>query len=315
MPELVGIGYCALDILVSSHEALTWERATPLNGLAIEGGGPVATALVAAQRLGVSSGFIGTFGSDRLGRIKRGLMEEEHLDLSRCPEREGPETQSILVLVHTGSGERHFLSVGSPEHNLARRHGALRVEELDRDYITSARMLHLDGTHIDAALAAAGWMRAAGKPVMLDGSATRGPVSPQMRQLVERCDVLICGNGFGPAVTGEMDLWRAGEKLLRLGPRIVVQTEGREGSYTSTTEESFHTPAYEVEVVDTTGAGDVFHGAFLVAMLRGWSVREAVQFSSAVAAIKCRRLGGRPGIPRMPEVLEFLAQRGVVLPS
>lgn len=315
MPELVGLGFCAIDILVSSHQPLGWEQSNPLNGLAIEGGGPVATALVAAQRLGHSCGFIGTFGSDRLGRIKRGLMEEEGIDLSRSPQRDGPETQAILVLVNSNSGERLFSSVSTPEHSAARRHDALRVEELDRAYITSGRMLHLDGHHPEAAQAAADWMRAEGKPVMLDGSATRGPINPAMRRLVESCDILICGNGFGPALTGEFDLWEAGRRILELGPQVVVQTEGKAGSYTVTRTETFHTPTFEVEVVDTTGAGDVFHGAFASAWLRGWNVRDAVVFSTAVAAIKCRKLGGRPGIPGFDETMRFLTERGAVLDS
>jgi sugar/nucleoside kinase (ribokinase family) len=300
----------ALDILVRGRELPTWEGGSALSRLGLEGGGPVATALVAAQRLGISTGFIGMFGADRLGKMKRQTLEEEGVDLSRSVGRPGPDTQVILVCVNAATGERVFSGVSAPDGSFLWRRDSLLVEELDREYITAAEMLHLDGFHIDAALAAAGWMRAAGKTVMLDGSATRGPITAEMRALVERCDILICGTGFGPAVSGESDLWRAGEALLALGPRIVVQTEGAAGSYTVTPEERFHTPAYPVEVVDTTGAGDVFHGAYTAALLRGWDVRRAAQFSSAVSALKCRQLGGRPGIPTFTEALRFLRERG-----
>ena len=131
-----------------------------------------------------------------------------------------------------------------------------------------------------------------------------------MRALVQASDILICGTGFGPALSGESDLWRAGAAMLALGPRIVVQTEGADGCYTVTREERFHTPAFCVPVVDTTGAGDVFHGAYAAALLRGWDARRAALFSSAVSAIKCQRLGGRPGCPRFEDVMQFLDGTG-----
>lgn len=304
--ELVGLGMASLDILVRAVDFPTSEKGAPLVDLAIEGGGPVATALVAAQRLGVQTGFIGTFGADRLGRIKRQTMEEEGIDLSRCPVREGPEVQAVLVCVDAENGERTFSFVHAP----GRDPGLIRVGELEPGYITGAKMLHLDGYHAEAALAAAGWMRAAGKPVMLDCAAGRGTVSENQIALVKACDILICGSGFAPGLTGEQDLWRAGRAVLALGPRIVVQTEGADGCYTSTPEDEFHTPAYPVEVMDTTGAGDVFHGAYAAAVLRGWDARRAARFSSAVSAIKCMRLGGRAGAPCFDEALRFLRERG-----
>ena len=91
----------------------------------------------------------------------------------------------------------------------------------------------------------------------------------------------------------------------------MVQTVGIDGSYTVTADEQFHTPAFEVDVVDTTGAGDVFHGAYLAGLLRGWDLRRVAIFSSAVSAIKCTRLGGRAGIPRFDKVLAFLRERGI----
>jgi sulfofructose kinase len=309
--QLLGLGMAALDLLMRSRELPTWEHGAALNALAVEGGGPVATALVAAQRLGVRTGFVGTFGTDRLGRIKRQTMEEEGIDLSLSVDCSGPDTQVVLVCVNAETGERIFSGVHAPDGSTGWWRNPLKVADLDRDRITAADMLHLDGYHSEAALAAEEWMRAAGKPVMLDGSATHGPISPQMRALVEGCDVLICGHGFGPALSGETDLWKAGAAMAAMGPRIVIQTEGADGCYTVTRDERFHTPAFKVDVIDTTGAGDVFHGAFAAALLRGWDVQRAVVFSSAVSAIKCTRLGGRPGAPRFEEAMRFLEAREI----
>jgi ribokinase len=217
----------------------------------------------------------------------------------------GLEESAILVCVHEATGERIFSGASHPGFQ------GLQVEELDRAFITSAEFLHLDGCHAEAALAAARWMRQAGKRVMLDGATTHGPISPQMRLLVAEADVLICGSGFGPALTGKNDVWEAGAAILQMGPRIVVQTEGSAGSYTSTLEESFHTPAFQVEVLDTTGAGDVFHGAYLVGLLHGWNLRSIASFSTAVAGLKCSRLGGRQGIPTFEQTINFLSQHGI----
>jgi sugar/nucleoside kinase (ribokinase family) len=295
----------ALDIVLRSQELPAWERGTRLSAVAIGGGGPVATALVAVQRLGVPAGFVGTYGSDRLGQIKRETLVEHGVDVSRALQRPGPENQVVLVNVHEATGERVFSGLSGPGSP------PLAVGELDRNYITGAELLHLDGYHAEAALQAARWMRAAGKTVMLDGSSTRGPLSAEMRALVQEANILICGSGFGAALTGLADLWAAGAAILELGPHTVVQTEGKHGSYTVTRRERFHTPAFDVDVVDTTGAGDVFHGAYIVALLRGWDLRTAALFSSAVSAIKCTQLGGRPGIPTLEEALAFLRERGI----
>jgi sulfofructose kinase len=304
--QVVGLGLAALDILVRTDELPTWDCGVRLQALGIDGGGPVATALVAAQRLGVQTGFIGTFGDDRMGRIKLQTLVEEGVDTSRSLIRHAPEDQAVLVCVHSLTGERMFSGISHAQ--------PLRVDELDRAYITSADILHLDGYHPEAALQAARWMHDAGKKIMVDGSSTHGPVSEPMKKLVGLADVLICGTGFGPALTGLQDLWQAGEAMLRMGPQVVVQTEGKSGSYATTQSERIHVLAYEVDVVDTTGAGDVFHGAYLAGMLQNWEIRTILQFSTAVAAIKCKQLGGRQGIPTFEQVSKFLETRGIYLP-
>jgi sulfofructose kinase len=309
--DIVGVGLSTLDVLIRLKDMPTWERPGRASAFTLEGGGPVGTACVAAARLGARVGYVGTAGSDLLAELKLRSFHEDGVDLSRLVRREGLEGHVVVVYVHEQTGERVFAGVG-PWGRMARLSGG----ELDRDYITAARYLHLDGIECGAALQAARWMREAGKRVCLDASRTDGrPLTPEMVELVKHVDVLICGSGFGRSLTGHADHWRAGQAALALGPSIVVQTEGEEGSYTVTVSERFHTPAFRVDVVDTTGAGDVFHGAYLVGLLRGWDLRTVACFASAVAAIKCTRLGGRPGIPRFREVVAFLRERGLELPE
>lgn len=308
-PQVVGIGMSTLDVLIRLKEMPTWENGARFSAFGLDGGGPVATAMVAAARLGARAAYVGVAGSDIAGQLKVRFLQENGLDLGHLIVREVPERSVIIVYVQEGTGERVF---SGP----ADAHGKpLAPDDLDRDWILSADYLHLDGHHGEAALAAAQWMQAAGKTVVFDGGRTRGAVSPLSREIIRHVDVLICGEGYTTALTGEQDLWRSAEGALALGPRVVVQTLGAAGSFTLTEEERFHTPAFVVDVVDTTGAGDVFHGAYIVGLLQGWDLRATALFSSAVSAIKCTQLGGRAGIPTLAGALAFLAERGLALPT
>jgi sulfofructose kinase len=306
--DIVGLGLTVLDVLVRLKDMPTWEQGGRMSAFALDGGGPAGTGTVAAARLGARAGFVGTAGNDPVARIKLDSLREHGVDISRMVIRDRPETGVVLVYVHEETGERVFAGLG------ALGIGPLRPEELDRDYITSAEFLHLDSFHREAALQAAQWMHAAGKRVCIDCSRTDGrPCPPQTLDLLRHVDILICGSNFGLSATGQRDLWAAGEAMLALGPSIVVQTEGADGSYTVTAEERFHTPAFQVEVVDTTGAGDVFHGAYLVGLLKGWDVRTVATFATAVSALKCTKLGGRRSIPTYDQVIGFLQERGIDL--
>jgi len=308
--DIVGLGLATLDVLVRMKELPTWQRMGAMSGFALDGGGPVGTGLVAAARLGARAGYVGTAGADRIAELKLEFLAREGLDLSRLVRRPGPESNVILVCVDEASGERAFAGLQD------RHRTPLGPDELDRAYITGARYLLLDGHHPAAARLAARWMHEEGKEVMLDSARVDGglaSVPDTTRSLVARTDILICGSGFVPALTGRDDIWEAGRAALDLGPRIVVQTEGADGAYTVSRDGLFHTPAFAVDVVDTTGAGDVFHGAYLVGLLHGWALPEVTQFAAAAAAIKCRHLGGRAGIPTYGETLHFLAERGIAL--
>jgi sulfofructose kinase len=302
--QVVGLGMATLDVLIRLNEMPTWEHGSRVRDFGFDGGGPVGTAMVAAAKLGARVGFVGTAGNDVAADLKLRSIREAGIDLSHLVIREAPEDQVIIVHVHAETGERVFSGV----HRGAR--SLLKPEELDREYITSAAYLHLEGFHRAAAMQAAQWMQEAGKTVVLDGSKTKGPIDPSMRDLISYVDVLISGDGFVEALTGLQDVEAACQAALETGPRIVVQTVGADGSYTATPDEQFHTPAFSCAVVDTTGAGDVFHGAYIVGLLHAWNVREIARFSTAVSAIKCSALGGRAGIPTFDEVMAFLQARG-----
>ncbi len=302
MLDFVGLGLTTVDVLLRLSQMPTWEQGSALQDLCIDGGGMVGTAMVAAARLGARAGYIGTCGNDEIAALKLQYLTRYGVDASHVIARTQPESQVVIVHIQSETGERVFTTKPDPA-------SWLKAEELDRSYITSASFLLLDGFHYEAALQAARWMQAAGKTVVLDAGKTSGPIDVHMATLVQICDVLICGSGFGPTLSGIADLQEAGNALLELGPDLVVQTEGEGGCFTTTRGEHFHTPAYPVNVVDTTGAGDVFHGAYLYGMLQGWDNQRVACFASAAAALKCAHIGGRVGIPALKEVEALLAQQ------
>ena len=304
-PQIVGIGRCTLDIIFRLPEYPTWEKGVVYDEYSIDGGGQVGTGLVAASKLGATTGYIGTAGSDYAGDLKVESLREWGVDTSHVIRRMGPDGQVILVTVQSGTGERVF------NHSDRLDAEPITLDELDYDYITSADYLLLDGSHPEAALETAKWMREAGKQVMLDGSKTDESIKESTRRLIPFVDVLVCGDGFGEKLAGVGDAFEAGERVLDMGPRIFVETLGERGSVTVTLKKNFETPSFEIEVKDTTGAGDVFHGAYLYGLINGWNPERIALFSTAVSALKCTRMGGRRSSPTLGEVLEFLQSQGI----
>ncbi len=156
-----------------------------------------------------------------------------------------------------------------------------------------------------AGLAAARWAKEAGITVVLDGDTMRDGID----EPVKLTDVLIASRNFAVKFTGEDNPRKAIIKMHSLGPEIVGVTLGADGCVLSKGTNVLHKPAFKVDVVDTTGAGDVFHGAFIYGLLKGWSLETTAQFSSAVSAIKCMKLGGRAGISSLGKMKEFLTSR------
>lgn len=302
MFDVVGIGMNVLDILIRTVKLPTWECTIEPSAVQIDGGGLAATALTAAQKFGLRTAFIGTHGNDQNGRIKHDLLARHGVDLSHEIEIPFSENQICVVFVNENSGERHFQAKADFWDHY------IDPGILDEAFICSADILHMDGYHFDAAVQAAKWMHALGKPVMFDaGRTSEKKLSGENIELVRHTDYLISGSGFLQALTGVEDVVEAGRKALTLGPRVVVQTEGEQGSFTVTQDDCFHIPAIPVPVVDTTGAGDVFHGAYLYGLCRGWNLRRITRFASAAAALECTALGGRMAIPALEAVLDLLS--------
>lgn len=297
IPLVSGLGQCCLDHIAIIDKPAPADSKKEIFEWTVEGGGPVATALVALRRFGLETALMGQIADDISGSIiKQGLINEG-VDVDNLLTRSGGTSQTAFILVEKHSGLR-TIYWARPSG------GLLRPEEVNPDVIRRSSFLLVDGLMADASIHAARIARDAGVPIMLDA----GRLRDGMEELIPFCDYVVGSKEFSLDLTGGDHRWAL--KQLRVkGPRFVTITLGINGSYTLANDEMFHQAAYEVDVVDTTGAGDVFHGGYIYALLQGWDIRRTVRFASAVAALKCRGIGGRRKIPSLEEVSGFLEQK------
>ncbi len=303
--DIVGFGLSTLDVVMVMKDMPNWEYGGWVSEFVFQNGGMAATAVGAAARLGASAGFIGTIGNDEIADLKRKYLTNLGVDTSHMIVRQRPEGQVSFVYVHEGTGERVF----APNPRFI-EHPPV-TEEIDKDYLTSAEYLHMDALYLEPSIKAAEMMKAAGKQVAVDlGSSTGMEVVPEIQRLVKVTDILITGAGFSQALTKESDLKAAMKKTLAFGPRLVVETQGVKGAITVTKDDDFHTPAFPVTAVNTTNAGDVFHGAYYFGLLKGWDLKKTAVFASAASALLCTKLAG-DRVPTYDQVVAFLKERGV----
>jgi ribokinase len=178
----------------------------------------------------------------------------------------------------------------------------LVLDEADRTYIAASKVLHLDGQFMPAAVQAARWAKDSGVKVCFDGNHPR----PGLDELLPLVDWLVVAETFLWAYTGHADPEQAARSLLSLGSEVLIVTQGEEGCHVWTADYSFLSPGFAVDAVDTTGAGDAFHGGFIYGRLQGWPLADVAVFANAVAALNCRTLGGRRGLPDLEEVRELI---------
>jgi sulfofructose kinase len=299
--RVTGIGQCSWDYLGTIESFPSSDTKVEILNWQEQGGGPVATALVALARLGVSCRFFGIAGDDTQGELIRESLLKEGVDTEGLLIRSNSTSQTAFIAVEKQCGKRTIFwkrPTGEP----------MRKEELGCDFLDGADFLHLDGLMGEVSLDAAREARKRSVPVMVDA----GRMRPGMLELAQNCDYVVASEQFAADIEPdwENDYEAYGRQLDRLGLANVTITLGERGSVTFQDTRVIRIPAFEVQTIDTTGAGDVFHGGFIFGLLQGWSIEDTIRFASATAALKCTKVGGRSGIPALDETLRFLAERG-----
>lgn len=297
--DVVGLGTNALDLIAIIDGYPQPDTKAPFETFDVQGGGVTATAMVAAARLGLRARYLGKVGGDFWSRASLRTLSREGVDTRAVVrDRTSPGHVSI-VLADRRTGQRTLFFRRPPAYTI-------RPEEVPREAVVSGRLLHVDGIDAAAAAQAIGWAREAGMRVTMDGER----IVPGIEAVWPRVDLLVCTPRFVRGMTGHAALEDGLRELADRGPSRVAVTLAERGVLGLAEGRWIRIPGLKVEAVDTNGAGDVFHGACTLGELRGFPLEWTLTFANAVAAMKCRMMGGRRGIPRLTEAAEFLAEHG-----
>jgi sulfofructose kinase len=258
-------------------------------------GGQVASALVACSRWGLKTKYIGKVGGEEMGDFSFSSLKAEGLDVTDVVRVEGALNQFAFILVDARTGERTI--IWRRDEGLA-----FKPDEVPVGAIGRGRMLLLDGHDAPAAARAAALAREAGVVVVIDAET----VKPGTREMIEAADYVVCSSSFPGAFTGKSDIREALKDIKKAGPPCVVATLGQDGAVCFSEGGFIESRGFKVNCVDTTGAGDVFHGAFIFGLTRGWGIGRILDFSNAAAALNCTAIGARGGIRPVDEILDLI---------
>jgi len=293
--DFLGVGLNSADTLIRLPHFPALDSKVEILATEIMPGGQAASATVACHRWGLRTRYIGKIGSDWAGRLQRQEfaregIEAHWIEVPNCP------SQAAFILVDQQSGERTILWQHDPRLDL-------QPADLPRDWIAQTRLLHLDGHPPAPAAAAARWARDAGVMVTAD----LDNIYPGVEDLLPFVDYLIASREFPSRLTGMDSLPEALPEISRrFGCRLVGATLGRDGVLAWDGHSFHYCPGFCVDVVDTTGAGDIFHAAFAYALLEGRPLDFVLEFSCAAAALNCTALGARGGIRPVSEIQRFM---------
>ena len=296
--DVVGVGLNATDTLLLLPKFPAYAGKVPFTEEILSPGGQVASAMVACAKLGLRTKYIGTVGDDERGRIQLDSLQGQGINLDHVQLRKNCPNQSAYILIDHTTGERTVLW---------RRADCLRIDpqEITPEQITCARLLHIDGHDTAAVARAAEIARKASIPVTVDVDT----IYPGFDKVLPNVDYLICSSDFPAGWTGEQDHFKALEMIQnQYGMRVAAMTLGADGALARIDGTYIYSPACVVNCVDTTGAGDVFHGAFCYALLQNWPMREILDFSNAMAALNCTAIGARGGIGTLDQARSLLSR-------
>ena len=294
--QVVGLGQACLDYLGTIPSYPPEDGKMELGDLHMQCGGPASTALVTLARMGVQTSFLGSISDDPFGHeIIRGLLEE-NVDFTHLKMTPGYTSQFAFIAINQNDGRRTiFWHRGSVPH--------LSASDVDLSHFPNARVFHTDGLMIEGSIEGARQAKEIGLTVVMDA----GTFREGYREMISLVDVLIASERFvEPLASTAAPPEKMLKTLREWGPREVIITLGPRGSIGWHDGEIISQEAYPIDAVDTTGAGDVYHGAYIYGLLQSWNMSECMRFASAASALKCKEIGARKGIPSQDQVERFM---------
>lgn len=293
--DVVGVGLNATDTLILLPHFPAYGGKAPFEREVLSPGGQVASAMVTCAKLGMRAKYIGTLGDDERGRVQLESLRTSGVNLDDIEIRGNCPNQSAYILVDQTSGERTVLW---------HRDDCLAIDPaaLTEEKITCARLLHIDGHDTPAVARAAEIARRHQIPVTVDVDT----IYPGFDRVLPNVDYLVASSEFPGRWTHEPDPARALALIQNeYGIRVAAMTLGADGALARVDGLYIYSPGFVADCIDTTGAGDVFHGAFCYSVSENMPMREALEFSNAMAALNCTALGARGHIATVQEAEAF----------
>jgi sugar/nucleoside kinase (ribokinase family) len=294
--DVVGIGENSVDEVYRVRGRLAPNAKAEIVGRRLLPGGQVATALCTCARLGLRAAYVGTFGQDAKATVVREAMARHGVDVRHAAQRPGSNRYAV-ILVEDETGDRTVLWHRGPAL-------ALSPGDLPPHVLTDARAVLVDNVDEEAAIAGARIARAAGAVVMTDIDA----IGSRTPELVDAATFPVLAEHVPARLTGEGDAGRALRALRQRHGGMLCVTLGSRGAMLLDGDRLHHQPAFGVHAVDTTGAGDVFRGALIYALLRGDGPAAMLRFAAAAAAVSCTREGAIGGVPSVADVEALITQ-------
>ena len=304
MYDIVGFDLPCMDLNVNIPALPTPDTGASVQQLSWQGGGKVATGMVAAARLGAKCAMMGAVGDDIFGRFCIADFKRHGINTESMTICERGDTSLSIVLSAKATSSRSFVY----KHGNA-AHTGLSEEEIRK--IKGAKLLFV--SHMSESVQQAMKIaKEAGVKVLIDADGYH----EDLPRLLPYIDVFIGSEAVYKVLYGEPcfegnTLMESCKELSAKGPYITAFTFGERGCAVYSAGDFFVQPAFDVDVVDTVGAGDVFHGAFAAALTSGKTVRECARFASGASAVKITRIGGRAGIPDL-KTLELFLENGTI---
>lgn len=302
-PEIIGLGEIAFDwVNEIPHFPQPDEKIDAISQNFFVGG-VTANFLADCAKLGAKAGFLGAVGNDEYGKFLLDGLKKNGVDSTCTLKKSGTSSAVNFIMVAKDSGEK--IIIQSPYLQKTQ----LDVADIKKDYFSNAKILHTTAIHTDLALRGIEIARERGMLVSFDLEkqiAIRGV--DVLKPVIEGVDILLPNKEGAKTLTVEADIRDAARTLLSWGPKIVIMTLGADGCLIITENDEQQIPAYKVDVVDTTGAGDAFCAGFIVGhVINGMEITDAAGIANAVAACKVQHLGATSGVPTWKEAMEFRA--------